>query len=261
MGLLDRHKAVITGGARGIGAATARAMAAAGAMVTIVDTDGDGAEAVAAEVGGTALVADVSDSEALTAAIDAAARAMDGITDLFNNAGVGNVMALDCYDDAEWHRLIDINLTAVFSGTRAVVGHLRAAGGGSIVNNASQNGLRPTRGEAPYSAAKAGAISLTRSAALEYGADGIRVNAVLPGFVRTGLNSFICDDPALAGPIEANTPLGRIGEPDEVADVVVFLCSDMARYITGHSIVIDGGSLLVNAQVDPLLRSLTGDQG
>jgi len=81
---------------------------------------------------------------------------------------------------------------------------------------------------------------------------------VLPGFVRTDLNRFICDDPALARPIEANTPLGRIGTPDEVADVVVFLCSDLARYVTGHSIVIDGGSLLVNAQVDPLLRGLVG---
>jgi len=258
MGLLEGHRAIITGGARGIGAATARRFVDEGATVALIDIDTDGGAALAAELGGSFHRVDVTDAAALTGAIDDAAAAMGGLSDLFNNAGVGNVKDLDAYDDDEWHRLLDTNATAVFTGMRAAVPHLRADGGGSIVTNASQNGLRPTRGEAPYSAAKAAAIALTRSGALEYGDDGIRVNAVLPGFIRTGLNEFICDDSELVGPIEANTPLGRIGTPDEVADVVVFLCSDLARYVTGHSVVIDGGSLLVNAQVDPLLRGFLG---
>ncbi len=258
MGLLEGHQVIVTGASSGIGAATARRFVDEGAAVALIDIDADRGKRLAEDLDATFHHADVTDSAALTEAIDAATGAMGGLTDLFNNAGVGNVMDLDAYDDAEWHRLIDTNLTSVFTGMRAAVPHLRAAGGGSIVTNASQNGLRPTRGEAPYSAAKAAAIALTRSGALEYGRDGIRVNAVLPGFIRTGLNDFICDDPELAGPIEAGTPLGRIGHPDEVADVVVFLCSDLARYVTGHSVVIDGGSLLVNAQVDPLLRGFLG---
>ncbi|MGI9603996.1 MAG: SDR family NAD(P)-dependent oxidoreductase [Acidimicrobiales bacterium] len=258
MGLLEGHKAIITGGANGIGAATARRFEAEGAAVALIDVDAEAGGQLATELGGSFHHADVTDAAALTGAVNSAVDAMGGLSDLFNNAGVGNVMALDAYDDAEWHRLVDTNMTAVFTGIRAAVPHLRHNGGGSIVTNASQNGLRPTRGEAPYSAAKAAAIALTQSGALEYGGDGIRVNAVLPGFVRTGLNQFICDNPDLAGPIEANTPLGRIGQPDEVADVVVFLCSHLARYVTGHSVVIDGGSLLVNAQVDPMLRGFLG---
>lgn len=260
-GLLAGQKAIVTGGAGGIGAATVRRFIEEGAAVSILDIDAEGGRALATELDADFRPVDVTDADALTAAVDGAAQALGGLTTLFNNAGIGNVKPLEAYSDDEWHRLMDANATAVFTGTRAAVPHLRANGGGCIVNNASQNGLRPTRGEAPYAAAKAAAIALTQSAALEYGRDGIRVNAVLPGFVRTGLNAFICDDPDLAGPIEHNTPLGRIGAPDEVADVVVFLCSNLARYVTGHSVVIDGGSLLVNAQVDPLLRGFVGHEG
>lgn len=255
MGLLEGHRAVVTGGASGIGRATAARMRAEGATVTIVDVDAEGAEAAAAELDCGVEVADVADPVALGSALHAAAERMGGLSALVNNAGVGNVKPLHLYTDAEWRRLLDVNLDAVFYGMRAAVPLLRANGGGSIVTNASQSGLRPTRGEAPYAAAKAAAIALTQSAALEYGRDGIRVNGVLPGFIDTPLTSFAVGEPSLAGPIEAATPLGRIGTADEVADVIVFLCSDLARYVTGQNVVVDGGSLLVNAQVDPMLSS------
>ena len=123
---------------------------------------------------------------------------------------------------------------------------------------ASVSGLRPTRGEAPYSAAKAAVIALTKSAALEYGPDHIRVNCVSPGFIHTQLTGFAFDNPAWIEPLEARTPLGRAGTPEDVADVVVFLASDRARYVTGHNLVVDGGSLLPSAQVDHFLNDLLG---
>ncbi len=257
MGLLDGRRALITGGATGIGAATARRFAEEGATVAVLDVDADGAAAVAAEVGGHAVVADVADAAAMATAVAAAAEALGGLTTLVNNAGTGNVMALHDYPDREWDRLLDVNLRGVFHGLRAGVPLLRAGGGGEVVNVASVSGLRPTRGEAPYSAAKAGVVSLTRSAALEY-APEIRVNAVAPGFIDTPLTGFAVADEALAGPIVAGTPLGRIGTAEEVADVIVFLCSPLARYVTGEVVVVDGGSVLGNPQVDRFLGGLLG---
>jgi len=165
-------------------------------------------------------------------------------------------MPLADYPDAEWDRLLDVNLRGTFHGLRAALPLLRNAGGtGNVVNVASVSGLRPTRGEAPYSAAKAAVVSLTRSAALEY-APEVRVNAVAPGFIDTPLTGFAVADPTYAGPIAAGTPLGRIGSADEVADVIVFLASPLARYVTGETVVVDGGSVLGNPQVDAFLRSL-----
>jgi NAD(P)-dependent dehydrogenase (short-subunit alcohol dehydrogenase family) len=166
VGLLDGRRAVVTGGASGIGAATCRRFAAEGAKVAAVDVDAGGAEAVAGSTGGVAIVADVADGAALGGAFEQAASALGGLDTVVNNAGTGNVMALHDYPDAEWDRLLAVNLTGVFNGTRAAVPHLRRAGRtGAIVNVSSLSGLRPTRGEAPYSAAKAGVVALTLSAA------------------------------------------------------------------------------------------------
>ena len=258
MGLLEGERAIVTGGASGIGAATARSMAAEGARVAVVDRNGPGAEAVAAEIGGLALVADVARADALGAAFEQAAEAMGGLTVVFNNAGVGSLKPLHTYTPAEFDLLVDVNFKGTFNGLAAAVPLLRASGGGAVVNMASVSGLRPTRGEAPYSAAKAAVIALTKSAALEYGPDGIRVNCVSPGFIRTQLTGFAFDNPAWIDPLEARTPLGRAGTPEDVADVVVFLASDRARYVTGHNLVVDGGSLLPSAQVDHFLNDLLG---
>jgi NAD(P)-dependent dehydrogenase (short-subunit alcohol dehydrogenase family) len=202
------------------------------------------------------VAADVTDADGMAAAVASATEALGGLTCLVNNAGVGNVMHLADYPDAEWDRLLDVNLRGTFHGLRAALPMLREADGrGCVVNVASVSGLRPTRGEAPYSAAKAAVVSLTRSAALEWAPD-VRVNAVAPGFIDTPLTNFAVADPTFAGPIVAGTPLGRIGTADEVADVIVFLCSPLARYVTGETVVVDGGSVLGNPQVDGFLGSL-----
>ncbi len=252
MGMLDGELAVITGGARGIGRATAARMADEGASVAVVDVDRAAAEQLTAELGVPAFVADVSDPQACTQAINEAAALLGGLTVLFNNAGVGAAMPLHKYSDAEWSRLVDVNLAGTFHGIRSAVPLMRSRGG-AIVNHASVSGVRPTRFEGPYSAAKAGVISLTMDAALEY-APSIRVNCVSPGLVETDLTAVVLGDPGLRAEIEAATPLGRIGTAEDVANLVVFLASPLASYVTGQNIVIDGGSVLPNPQADAILQ-------
>jgi len=261
-GLLAGKRAIVTGGASGIGAAAARRMAAAGAQVVVFDRDLAGASLVADEIGGRALQVNVSDRDAMEAAVNQAAAAMGGLTTLFNNAGVGSLKPMHDYSDKEWDLLVDVNLKGTFNGVRAAISYLRevgVGGGASIVNMASVSGLRPTRGEAPYAAAKAGVIALTMSGALEYGPEGVRVNCVSPGWIHTGLTDFAFSTPRYIDPLERATPLGRAGTAEDVADVVVFLASDLARYMTGQNLVVDGGSMLPNAQVDHVLRDLLGE--
>jgi NAD(P)-dependent dehydrogenase (short-subunit alcohol dehydrogenase family) len=254
--LLAEQRAVITGGAHGIGAATARRFAAHGAAVAIVDIDADAATALAGELGGHAFVADVLDTAALQGAIDAAAEALGGLTILFNNAGFGTAKPIEQYSDDEFHRLVDGSLTSTWAGVRAAVPHLRA-GGGAIVNMAGTTATRATRGEAPYTAAKAGVIALTRTAAVEL-APGIRVNCVSPGYIETRLTRALSKVPDLKETIESRIPAQRFGTAEEVADAVVFLCSPMASYITGADLTIDGGSALPSAQVDDIMRRFLG---
>jgi NAD(P)-dependent dehydrogenase (short-subunit alcohol dehydrogenase family) len=258
MGLLDGRLAVVTGGASGIGRATAHRMAEEGATVAVIDINEDAAREVAKEVGGTAHVADVTDPEALSSAVDDAAEAMGGLTVLFNNAGIGNMSALHEWSLEEWNRLLAVNLTGVFLGFRAAIPHLRASGGGSIVSTASISGTRPAAGEAPYSAAKAGVAAITASAALEYGPT-IRVNSVSPGMIVTALTEpllqFLPDERER---YVRTTPVGRLGEPEDIADVVVFLCSDLARFITGQNIVVDGGMTLHGSGIDGIFKQFAG---
>ncbi len=251
-GLLAGRRAIVTGAAAGIGRAVAEAFARAGAAVVVLDRDGDRARSVAGELGASAVVADVADGAALAAAFAEAAGLLGGLDVVVNNAGVGDVKALHRYADADWDRLVGVNLKGTFNGLRSAVPLLRAAGGGSIVNVASLSGLRPTRGEAPYSAAKAGVIALTASAALEYGPE-IRVNCVSPGFVETPLTAGLLSRPEVRDRVEGRIPLGRVGTPVEIANVVTFLASDLASYMTGANLVVDGGSILPSAQTDDLL--------
>ncbi len=260
MGLLDQHRAIITGGGSGIGAATARRFRAEGATVAVLDRDATSATSIAEEVDGFAIVVDVADPEATARAIRLASERLGGLDDLVANAGVGNLKPLDAYDDGEWDLLVDVNLKGTFNCIRAAAPLLRDAYDTdgrprSIVTMASVSGIRPTRGEAPYSAAKAGVIALTRSAALEYG-PALRANCVSPGFIHTPLTSFAAEHEHFRPAIEAGTPLARVGRAEEIADVVVFLCSDLASYVTGINLVADGGSLLPSSQSDPVLTSL-----
>jgi NAD(P)-dependent dehydrogenase (short-subunit alcohol dehydrogenase family) len=256
VGLLEGQRAVITGGGSGIGRATARRMADEGASVAVIDINGDAAHETAAEIGGSAHVADVTDADGLRGAVDDAATVMGGITIMFNNAGVGSQAPLHEWAPEEWDRLLAVNLTGVYLGFRAAVPHIRVSGGGSIVSTASISGTRPAAGEAPYAAAKAGVAAITASAALEYG-PAIRVNSVSPGMILTPLTEPLLQFlPHEQARFERTTPLGRIGEPDDIADVVVFLCSNLARFITGQNIVVDGGMTLHGSGVDGIFEQV-----
>ena len=250
MGLLEGRAAVVTGGGSGIGRATSRRLAEEGARVAVLDVDGESATEVAKEFGGLAFGVDVGDLDALRQCVDSAAEEFGGISILYNNAGTAAFNRLHELEPAEWERVLRVNLTGVWAGIRAAVPHMLNGAGGSIVSTASISGLRPAAGEGPYAASKAAVAALTASAALEY-APTIRVNAVSPGMIRTAMTApwfeFMPDQ---VGRFERETPVARIGEPEDVADVVVFLCSDLARFVTGQNIVVDGGLILHGSGVD-----------
>ena len=254
MGLLDGRTAVVTGGGSGIGRATCRRMTEEGARVAVLDVDRESAEVVAQDIGGVACGVDVGDPDALRDAVDAAARELGGFSIMYNNAGTSAFNRLHEYEPAEWERVLRVNLTGVWAGFRAAVPHLQAGGGGSIVSTASISGTRPAAGEGPYAASKAAVAALTASAALEYGPT-IRVNAVSPGMIRTTMTApwfeFMPDQEER---FVKGTPVARVGEPEDVADVVVFLCSDLARFVTGQNIVVDGGLTLHGSGVDTIFE-------
>ncbi len=253
MGLLDGELAIVTGGGAGIGRATCERFAQEGARVAVLDIDPDSAAQVAADVGGVAVVADVADPEQCARGIAEAHAALGGLTILVNNAGVGAAMPLHSYSDDDWARIIGVNLSGTFYAMRAAIPLMRKKGG-CIVNNASLTGVRPTRYEAPYSAAKAGVISLTMAAALEY-APSIRVNCVSPGFIDTALTQIVLADDERRAIVESATPLQRVGTPEDCANVILFLASPLAAYVTGQNVLIDGGSFLPNTQADAVLQS------
>jgi NAD(P)-dependent dehydrogenase (short-subunit alcohol dehydrogenase family) len=252
---LEGRRAIVTGGAAGIGAATVRHLAGRGAAVAVLDRDGDGAAAIAAEVGGTAIEVDVASAGATTEAVQGAAAALGGLTDVVANAGLGLMKPLHQYSDDEWRLVIGVNLDGAFHTIRAAIPLLLEGGGGSIVTVATLNAQRPLQGEGPYSAAKAGVVNLTQTVALEY-APTIRANCVSPGMIATALTQLITDDPGFAAVAEEGTPLRRIGTADEVAQVIGFLCSDAAAYITGQNLVVDGGAALPNLQADSIVRAV-----
>ncbi|MEY2454516.1 MAG: 3-oxoacyl-[acyl-carrier protein] reductase [Acidimicrobiaceae bacterium] len=255
MGALDGHIAIVTGGGAGIGEAICRRFSAEGARVAVLDRNLSAAAAVAEATGGIALECDVADAAAVEGAVGRVYDELGNVTDLINNAGMGMNKPLHRYRDEEWALVMGVNLTGTFHCMRAVIPRMLEAGGGSIVNNASFNGVRPLSGEAPYSAAKAAVINLTMTAAVEY-APTIRVNCVSPGLIATQLTSLVTSNESWLTSAETSTPLQRVGTADDVANVFAFLCSEASSYITGQNVVIDGGAGLPNAQAETLIKTI-----
>jgi NAD(P)-dependent dehydrogenase (short-subunit alcohol dehydrogenase family) len=256
MGMVEGHRAVVTGGGSGIGRATCRRLSQEGAHVAVLDRDAAAARAVADEIGGVSLTVDVVDDEAVTAAVDQAAAELGGLSIVFANAGIGTMASIGEMSTQEWQKIVGVDLTGVFHTVRAALPHLLAGGDGRIVTTASISGVRPAEGEAAYAAAKAGVAAFTTSLALEY-APAVRANAVSPGMIATALTGPLLDFADIVERMVAKTPAGRIGEPEDIADVVVFLCSDLARFVTGQNLVVDGGMTLHGSGVDGLYRYFT----
>ena len=233
---LEGRKALVTGGSRGIGRAIAAELACAGAEVVIgFNTGADEADAVAREIGGRAVQADVSSADD-AARLVAEAGELDI---LVNNAGVTRDGLLARMSDDDWRRVIETNLSSVFYTCRAVTRPMMKRRSGAIVNVSSVVGIHGNLGQTNYGAAKAGIVGFTKSLARELGSRGVRANVVAPGYVKTRLTDVIPEE--LQGVMLTNTPLGRLGEPDDVAGAVRFLCSDEASFITGEVLLVDGG--------------------
>lgn len=244
--------ALITGGASGIGRATALAFAEAGAQVVVSDVDvAGGQETVeliqAAGGEATFVAADVTQAADVEALVIKTIETYGRLDSAFNNAGIaGQVGAtVDCTEE-NWDRVIDINLKGVWLCMKYEIPHMLERGGGAIVNTASAAGTVALPGLPAYTASKHGVIGLTRNAAVEYAKEGIRVNAVSPGSILTPFaTGLMGDDPAVIEEEGALHPVGRMGTPEEVARVVLWLCSDDASFVTAHPMAVDGGLVAI----------------
>lgn len=244
---LDGKVAVVTGGARGIGRATAATLVAAGAAVALLDRDGEAAEPAARALGNavSAHAVDVGDEAAVEAAIAAVAKRHGGIDVLVNGAGIGlRHPALD-HPLADWEKVVAVNMTGVFLCARAAARHMRARNSGAIVNIASTMGFSGggVYPNVSYHATKGAVVNMTRALAVEWAKDGIRVNAVAPTWVRTDLTAALLDQPEIMDKIAAMTPMRRLATTQEVANAILFLASPAASVITGHTLAVDGGFL------------------
>ncbi|MSO58224.1 MAG: 3-oxoacyl-[acyl-carrier-protein] reductase [Thermoleophilia bacterium] len=233
---LDGKLALVTGGSRGIGRAIALELGRAGATVIVAYRTGEAeAQAVAAEVGGRAIQADLADAASAQALVEAAGE----IDILVNNAGLTRDGLIVRMSDDDWETVIRTNLGSTFYTCRAAARGMMKRRAGSIVNVSSIVGVHGNPGQTNYAASKAGIIGFTKSLARELGSRGVRANVVAPGYVKTRLTEVLPDGATTA--MLAATPLGRLGEPADVAGAVRFLCSDAAAFVTGAVLHVDGG--------------------
>jgi 3-oxoacyl-[acyl-carrier protein] reductase len=237
---LEGKTALVTGGARGIGAAISRELAAAGASVCVNYRSGsETAEALAREIGGVAIQGDVGDVAAASALVEGAESELGPLAILVNNAGITRDTLIARMSDEEWDEVLTTNLSGVFHTCRAVARGMMKRREGSIVNVTSVVGLRGNPGQTNYAASKAGIIGFTKSLARELGSRGVRANAVAPGYISTELTEVLPDEAKEA--ILTNTPLARLGAPEDVAGSVRFLSAAEARFVTGAVVQVDGG--------------------
>ena len=251
MSVLEGKASLVTGGGSGLGRASAIALARAGATVTVADVDEQGGKETAAlvseEAGGDAdfVRADVTQADEVEAMVDKAVARWGHLDCALNNAGTTGVSAPTAdYTLDDWNRAIALNLTGVFLCLKYELPAMLERGG-AIVNMASGAGLVGFPGLPAYVASKHGVVGLTRAAALEYASQGVRVNAICPGSTRTPmLEGFMGGDEQVERMMTRAVPLGRLGRPEEIAEAVVWLCSDAASFVVGHSLAVDGGSVI-----------------
>jgi 3-oxoacyl-[acyl-carrier protein] reductase len=241
---LTGKTAFITGSTRGIGHAIARTLHAAGAKVAVVGRDRTRAVAVAAELGdrATGVACDVAQADQVETAIAAAETALGPIDILVNNAGLTRDNILLRLTDADWNAVLDANLKGAFHTTRAVIKGMMKRRAGRIVNITSIVGLTGNKGQANYAASKAGLVGFTKSVAKEYASRGVLANCVAPGFIETDMTAALPDEARAT--LLQDIALGRLGRPEDIAGAVLFLASDLAGYITGQVLVVDGGMVI-----------------
>jgi NAD(P)-dependent dehydrogenase (short-subunit alcohol dehydrogenase family) len=247
-GRVDGRRALVTGAASGIGLATSKRLAQEGARVAMLDVAAAGLESAAAQIGNSALplVTDVSNEEAVVDALGAVEREFGGLDIVLANAGIELIDSgdarVDELDLTAWQRTIAVNLTGVFLTCKHSIRLMLRSGGGSVICTASPASFYAAAPrEHAYTASKGGIASLVRMMAADYAEDRIRVNGVVPGFTDTPLNAPVMGDPEIVADIVRTIPLGRPGQPEEVANVVLFLASDEAAYVTGAFYAVDGG--------------------
>ncbi len=246
---MDGKVALVTGAASGIGQASALALARAGAAVCVSDINGAGAEETAQSIldaGGKAisLTCDVTKSEDVSAMVAATVDAFGPLDAAVNNAGIAGSFTdrLHEADDAMLEQVLAVNLRGVWNCMKAELSQMLAAGGGSIVNIASVAGLIGAPKAAAYTASKHAVVGLTKSAAVDYAKLGLRVNAICPAYTDTAMvQSAIAGNPLMAHIMERAIPMGRLGQPAEIAEAVLWLCSDASSFVTGHALTLDGG--------------------
>ena len=242
----DGKVALVTGAGGGIGRAAAQAFAASGAQVVVSDVNVTGGEESAdliVKAGGKAVFqkCDVSQAEDVKALIQRAVSEYGRLDFAFNNAGINNMGANE-YEDDVWARAVGINLTGVMMCMREEDEVMLAQGKGAIVNTASINGLVGNGAQPGYTATKHGVVGLTRHGALRWAKAGIRVNCVCPGVIETPMTAPLTANPEMRKLLDSMTPMGRMGQAEEIASAVLWLCSDAASFVTGHPLVVDGGA-------------------
>lgn len=251
--LLRGKVAVVTAAGSGIGRSSARILAENGARVVVTDRDAAAAEETGAGIVASGYIAtaqalDVTDEGAVVSLFEQVVRENGGLHVLHNHAGIQIAGALEQIESSDMRKSYEVNVVAQFSACRAVLPHMRAQGGGVILNTASNAGVFLDKGMLAYITTKSAVITMTKQIALDYAKDGIRVNALCPGWVDTPFNGpyekQLGGRVALEKVVRDLVPMGRFGRPEEVAEAILFLCSERSAFITGHALVVDGGECL-----------------